>query len=790
MKKNASGAGSNTVDKGSKKKTYYVPTKWSVWKDLPKALPNDEAIKLIKEYQEFGDEKVRDKIILHNMRYITYWINAYGRSIINCVTPIYPSFEDLQQEAILIIMKAIDSFKPEYTFTFSTYFSHSMNSLKKIRRSTKAKKRDGIVVSLNETVKNGKRKADEEGSERIDGIADDRFSEDILHDKIELQFIQKEILPLLTKTERDMFQDALINEMKQDVLAEKYGVSQVQISRILAGIKDRICVMYLNGITDLDRALRGVRRSQNKRYIRNHLIINKYGKDFLEQYFLPTLAKNQREVFDKCVLRYYGQSTKELAKTVGMNEGYLTNMLLKLEKKLQEDAPRLQQMQKEGKLPKPRKLPLAVKQKINRNNRLMEEYGGKLFLAKYFLPILPDVEKRIFEAGVLEYNGESTSQLAKKCGVSDSNFSTKLPMILEKLKKTDFEVLVDLQDNAERFGGEISTVQPTKLDAIKERLLTVEKFGGKERLRQLFLPVLPEAQRRVLEDMYLTPKFDSFSSMANYYEMKVGPILVAEKTMLEKLSATDFKELERLQAKAQQQLELDQFDSYRFGRSDGIDIEKLGGVQFLKEVFGQNLQVNAHKIIFESYILDSKPIRDVLEELGLPPKAKDYVQKTSQTIIARLKYLKSQHKDYEQMVKDFYARKEFEKLHPEDFEKLALPVEEKPVPVVEEQIDLSNVGNVEIGAKRRAFMEEFIKQYGEKKELIQKFMPSLKKVVQQQVFLGCFLEGKLDAEVEKQYKLTTLELKDSKKVVLQALEKYKDGKEQKKQNDGRTRGKK
>ena len=237
-------------------------------------------------------------------------------------------------------------------------------------------------------------------------------------------------------------------------------------------------------------------------------------------------------------------------------------------------------------------------------------------------------------------------------------------------------------------------------------------------------------------------------------------------------------------------MELDQFDAYRFGHSGGIDLEKLGGVQFLREEFGGKLQVRAHKIIFEGYILDRKPIRDILDELGLPAKAKDYVQKTVKKIMLGLKYFKSQHKDYDQMVKDFYARKEFEKLHPEDFEKLALPVEEKPVPIVEEHIDLSNVGNIEIGAKRREFMQEFIKQYGDKKELIQKFMPSLKKVVQQQVFLGCFLEGKMDADVEKEYGLSTLELRDSKKAVVQKLENYKEEKEQKKQAESKNRGKK
>lgn len=741
---------------------------------MPEALTKDKTIELIKEYQKYGDIEVRDKIIYGNMRFITYCLNKYGRRVVNCISPIYPSFEDLEQEAVLVTMKSIDKFNPDYNFTFATFLDRNLrNAFGMIKRSSISKCRDAVVLSLSEPMGDNRRHADEEGQELEDMLADESFTEDILHDKIELEYIKKEILPLLTSSERGIFEDYYFNELTQEDIGDKYGYSRTYISKLIPGILDKVSVYYLNGVTDLDRLLKGVARGKRNRFVKCNAIINKYGKEFLEQYYLPTLAKNQRAIFEKGILYYRGQETEEIAKSLGLSKREVENTLNSFDKKLADEVPALKQLEKEGKLPKARKLPLKVQQKINRNNRLMEQYGGRLFLAKYFLSTLPEGEARIFEFAVLDYNGESLTQLARKSGVTVSAFATGYNRITDKLAKTDFEALVSLVDSAEVFDGKIGTVNSQKLDYFKQRQSIVEQYGGKERLERLFMPVLPDSQKRVLQDMYLTPKFDSFQTMAQAYGMSVQPLCVAEKTMLEKLKSTNLDELERLRQVAERELRLDRSEKSRETLNRGIRINSLGGAEFLKANFVPTLQVKAHRIVFESYMIENKPIRDVLEELGLPEKATDYIDKTTDLLNNRLIAFRNGFEDFDKAVKDFYTKREFERAHPENFEELALGVkkEEKPEEL-EEIVKITNVGNVEMGAKRRRFMQGFLAKYGERRDLVRRFMPTLKKVTEQQVFVGFFLEGKMDADVREEYNLTEQELKSTKLAVLGKLEEY------------------
>lgn len=754
------------------RKDNYKETTLRIWNNLPPALYSDDTIRLIKEYKLYGDKKVRDEVVYGNMRLVAYWINKKAKHLVNRDCQAYPSVEDLQQIGAMICAEAIEKFNPEYNFTFATYLFSALRKIYRIDTDANRQKRQAKVVSLDKSVD----KDDDEGTPLQYYISDDKFTEDSMSDKLEVEFILKEILPLFPKRDREIFYDVYVNQMSFDDAGKKQGISRQMVDMILGDMRARIEAMYMDGITDLDRELRGVNLGKkSSRYALAHSIIKKYGKDFLEQQFLPILTPNQRLIFEKGVLYYYGQSDQELKREIGT--GNLSNRIKDIIKKLEKEAPKLQKMRERGETPKPRKLPLKTQQKINKNKNLIEQYGGRLFLAKYFMRTLSEEEKRVFVVAVLNFNGESVTQMSKQVGKSVANFSIYYSKIIEKLEKTDFDTLVTLVDNAEKDNIDIQTINMQKMDKLKQRRDIVEKFGGVLRLRELFLPILPDVQRRVFEDMYLYPKYDSLDAMAKSVGLKTCmPLLVAEKVVLEKLQSTNLDELERIRERANEELEIARITNYRkVVNGNKKLINKCGGEAFLREKFLPTLQVKAHRIVFEKYMLENYSVRSVLEELGLPDKARDYIDKTLFNLRHRLETFRESFEDFDKAVKDFYTQKEFEKIHTEDFEKQALGVVEEKQEEEKQEVDeikFSKIGSVEFGEKRRAYMDDFLKKYGGKKELVRSFMPTLKKVLYQQVFLGTFLEGKLDAVVASEYNLSAIELRTVKKYIVDELDKY------------------
>jgi len=746
---------------------------YEMWRELPPALTNDETMRLIREYKETGDIEVRNRIVEGNLRFVSYYLYRYCTKSINSITSIYPSFDDLVQEGSIVLMKCLERFKLDYNFTFGTFMAKGLKNMHLMNfRRANMKKNKAVVVSLDEKVKD--KNGDDNGLTVGDSVADEKYDDDFFTDKIEVDFIKKEILPMLSKKERDMFVDHYFHEMTNEQIGEKFDYTQPYISRQLSAIKEKIRSLYLNGVTDLDKLLKGVDLGYRlPRFVKVHGVVAKYGRSFLENYFLPTLPRKQKLIFEYGVLKYRGQNDKELEEEIGVKATSI--QLDAVLKKLDEDAPRLLQLQAEGKLPKPRKLNKHTQFKINKNKRLLEQYGGRLFLAKYFLRTLPDVEQRIFMVAMLDYSGESLEEISKKTKVSVANVATRQNKILKKLEETDFEALVDLVDNSLQYGTNLSSVDLKKMDKLKSRFAIVEQYGGKARLQKLFLPILPESQKRVFEDMYLTPKYDSFDSMSKAVGVKTSCLIVAEKAALEKLKSTNLKELETLQARAEEEIYFEQIDARRKRKGNKTKmVEKSGGVEFLKENFMPTLEIKAHRIVFEKYFLQGSGIREVLNALGLKSKSYDYVKRTITELTSKLIWFKSKFEDLDQAVKDFYTRKEFEKAHPEDFEATALGEEKKQEQIVEPEIEIAikNVGKCELSEKRQEFMDEFLKQFGEKKEIVRSFMPSLKSIVRQQVFLGTFLECKMDVEVAQEYGLSLMTIKNEKQSIVKELEEF------------------
>ena len=753
-----------------------LPSALHLWNNLPPPLNNDETISLIKEYKKYGDPKVRDKIVYGNLRFAAYYISKYYSGYVRQDGPVYPLIEDLQQEAALCCVKALEKFNLDYNFTFGTYLGRFIkvrmyHIIRNIKKHPTSK-----TVSLNAKVRGNNRHQDEEGGSLEDFIEDLTASPEVLHEIIEWKQIEKDILPLFTKRERDIFTDYFLHNKPQAELADKYETSQISISRILSKIVDGIKDAKENGISEGMRLSKGVEVNTTNlnRFIKAQGIIKKYGKNFLLNCFIPSLPKKKQPVFEAFITNF-AQNQNDLAEMCNITAQTYERRLEESLKILETEGEKLLDEYKSSK--KPRAMSLKVQQEINRTERLLNEYGGKLFLAKYFMPTLTEKEQAVFKLRFLQYMGQSKTDMAKKVGVTSANFEAFTYKIISKLKEADFEILIDLIDNAERHQKTIGNINSTILQKMKERKELVEKSGGAIKLQKYFLPILPEIQKQIFQYLYLMPRYESIKAMAIDLKTNDANLYNAEKIMLEKLKVTNIKELERISQQAEIELMFDKTEKQRTSRSNWKEqrkkfIAEYGGEAFLREVFMPTLEVKSNRIIFTRCVLEFKTIREVLDELKLPKKAKDYVHKTEHLLIAKLKNFKKNTPNFEEIVKDFYTRKEFEKLHPEDFEEAAFKTKDKEEPLVEEELTIKNYGREEDYKRRRKFVEEFLSQFGDKKELVRKFMPTLKTVSNQQVFLGSFLQFKTDEVLRKEYGFSSVELVTIKTSIVTALENY------------------
>ena len=82
-------------------------------KDLPLYTPEEES-RVFKEYRKNPTKELRDEIIMHNLKLVSSVALAYKG--IKKLSP-----EDLFQEGVFGLMRAIDKFDPDMGYRFSTY---------------------------------------------------------------------------------------------------------------------------------------------------------------------------------------------------------------------------------------------------------------------------------------------------------------------------------------------------------------------------------------------------------------------------------------------------------------------------------------------------------------------------------------------------------------------------------------------------------------------------------------------------------------------------------------------
>ncbi len=170
-----------------------------------------------------GDEKAREKLIVHNLRLVVYIAKKFENSGVN--------IEDLISIGTIGLIKAVNTFSPEKNIKLATYASRCIENeiLMHLRKIASQK----IEVSLDEPLN-----TDWDGNELM--LADvlgsdvDEISREIEED--DEKKILRQIIENLPKREREIidmrFGLGEKEELTQKEVADIMGISQSYISRL------------------------------------------------------------------------------------------------------------------------------------------------------------------------------------------------------------------------------------------------------------------------------------------------------------------------------------------------------------------------------------------------------------------------------------------------------------------------------------------------------------------------------------------------------------------------------
>ncbi len=189
---------------------------------LPEPLTIEEE-QALSEQLVGGDEKAREKLIVHNLRLVVYIAKKFENSGVN--------IEDLISIGTIGLIKAVNTFSPEKNIKLATYASRCIENeiLMHLRKIASQK----IEVSLDEPLN-----TDWDGNELM--LADvlgsdvDEISREIEDD--DEKKILREIIDNLPTREREIidmrFGLGEKEELTQKEVADRMGISQSYISRL------------------------------------------------------------------------------------------------------------------------------------------------------------------------------------------------------------------------------------------------------------------------------------------------------------------------------------------------------------------------------------------------------------------------------------------------------------------------------------------------------------------------------------------------------------------------------
>lgn len=190
---------------------------------FPPPLGAKEEIALFIKLKENGDEKAREKLIIHNQRLVAHLVRKYYSSNKNT--------EDLVSIGTIGLIKAIDSYNHQSSVRFATYASKCIQN--EILMYFRAQKKLSMEVSMSETID-----IDKDGNPLtyMDIIkVDDTIADDL--DRKEksakaVYFVEN----MLSERERTIIKlrFGLGNKrpITQREVSEKLGISRSYVSRI------------------------------------------------------------------------------------------------------------------------------------------------------------------------------------------------------------------------------------------------------------------------------------------------------------------------------------------------------------------------------------------------------------------------------------------------------------------------------------------------------------------------------------------------------------------------------
>ena len=189
---------------------------------LPEPLSVEEEQDLSEKLSQ-GDEKAREKLIVHNLRLVVYIAKKFENSGVN--------IEDLISIGTIGLIKAVNTFSPEKNIKLATYASRCIENeiLMHLRKIASQK----VEISLDEPLN-----TDWDGNELMladvlgsDGDEINREVEKEKKKRILMQVI--DTLPEREKEIIDMrFGLGEKQELTQKQVADKLGISQSYISRL------------------------------------------------------------------------------------------------------------------------------------------------------------------------------------------------------------------------------------------------------------------------------------------------------------------------------------------------------------------------------------------------------------------------------------------------------------------------------------------------------------------------------------------------------------------------------
>ncbi|MCH5201760.1 MAG: RNA polymerase sporulation sigma factor SigE [Oscillospiraceae bacterium] len=197
---------------------------------LPPPLSKEEEAELYKGINQ-GQEKCKNKLIIHNLRLVVYIAKKFESSNV-CV-------EDLISIGTIGLIKAVNTFSPDRCIKLATYASRCIENeiLMHLRKTSNSKNEVSIEEPLN---------TDWDGNELL--LCDVLGSEpDVVNKDIEQELEKKLLLQAVDKLNS---REKLIMELRfglnnkkeltQKQVADKLGISQSYISRLEKKIINRL----------------------------------------------------------------------------------------------------------------------------------------------------------------------------------------------------------------------------------------------------------------------------------------------------------------------------------------------------------------------------------------------------------------------------------------------------------------------------------------------------------------------------------------------------------------------